>query len=119
MRLGLLLLSGLVLAGGFVYAGQQHFAALRYGYRTEDLRRVRDQLAEEQRRFLLAREEAASPLRLERAARQLGLQPLQPSQVDPLRRVVKSLVEKTSVAPSQSAGSPPRDTQRKSPQKPR
>jgi hypothetical protein len=82
----MLLLSGLFLAGGFVYAGGQHFAALRYGYQTEDLRKVRDQLIEERHRFLLAREEAASPMRLERAARELGLQPLQAAQIDPLRR---------------------------------
>lgn len=86
LRLGLLLFCGLGLASGFVYAGRQHFAALKYGYETENLRRERDQLAEEHRRFLLQREEAASPVRLERAARQLGMQPLQPGQVDPLRQ---------------------------------
>ena len=45
LRLGLLLAVGLVLASGFVYAGRQHFAALRFGYETENLRRKRDQLA--------------------------------------------------------------------------
>jgi len=89
-RLMVLLFCGLVLAGGFVYAGRQHVAALRYGYETENLRRVRDQLAEDQRRFLLQREEAASPIRLERAAKQLGMQALQPAQVDPLRQAAKS-----------------------------
>ena len=84
-RLALLLLCGLVLAGGFLYAGGLHFAALRYGYQTETLRREREHLIEEQRRFLLEREEAASPARLERAARQLGMQAMQPSQMDPLR----------------------------------
>ena len=44
-RLGLLLVVGLVLACGFVYAGRQHFAALKYGYETEKLRSQRDQLA--------------------------------------------------------------------------
>ncbi len=34
-RLGLLLAGGFVLACGFVYAGGQHFAALRLGYQTE------------------------------------------------------------------------------------
>jgi len=79
------LLCGLVLAGGFLYAGGLHFAALRFGYQTETLRREREHLIEEQRRFLLEREEAASPVRLERAARQLGMQPMQPNQMDPLR----------------------------------
>ena len=56
LRLGLLLSCGLTLAGGFVYAGGQHFAALRLGYETENLRKVRNGLAEEQRRYLLERE---------------------------------------------------------------
>ncbi len=81
-RLATLLICGLVIAGGFLYAGRLHFAALSYGYETENLRKVREQLAEEQRRFLLEREAALSPARLERAARQLGLQSMQPSQID-------------------------------------
>jgi hypothetical protein len=86
LRLGLLLVCGLGLASGFVYAGRQHFAALKYGYETENLRRERDELVEAQRRFLVQREEVASPVRLERAAREIGMQPLQPAQVDPLRQ---------------------------------
>jgi cell division protein FtsL len=103
LRLGLLLFCGLILAGGFVYAGVQHFAALRVGYQTENLRRVRDQLAEDQRRYLLEREAAASPARLERAARQLGLQALQAAQIDPLRRATKETAVKTVPAASQPA----------------
>ncbi|HEY3102867.1 MAG TPA: cell division protein FtsL [Pyrinomonadaceae bacterium] len=87
LRLGLLLVVGLGLASGFVYAGRQHFAALKYGYETENLRREHDRLAEEQRRLILQREEAASPAKLEQAAKRLGMQPLQPAQVDPLRQV--------------------------------
>ncbi len=103
LRLGLLLLCGLTLAGGFVYAGVQHFAALRVGYQTENLRRVRDQLAEDQRRYLLEREAAASPARLERAARQLGLQALQPAQIDPLRQKRKDPNDKPAPPASQPA----------------
>lgn len=102
MRLALLLLCGLALAAGFVYAGGRHFAALRLGYQTEELRKVREQLAEEQRRFLLAREAAASPARLERAARQLGMQPMHVAQIDPLRRVTGSSTEKTLPQGSQT-----------------
>ena len=85
-RLGLLLAVGLALACGFVYAGRQHFAALKFGYETENLRRKRDQLAEDKRRLTLQREEAANPVRLEQLAKQLGMQTLQPAQVDPLRQ---------------------------------
>jgi hypothetical protein len=34
-RLGLLLFCGLVLAGGFVFAAKQHFAAVQYGMNTK------------------------------------------------------------------------------------
>ena len=112
-RLGLLLLCGLTLAGGFVYAGGQHFAALRLGYQTEDLRKVRTDLAEDQHRFLLEREVAASPARLEQAARQLGMQPMQAGQIDPLKRAVKNSAEKDSPAVSPVATSPARKAQTK------
>jgi cell division protein FtsL len=97
-RLTVLLLCGLVLAGGFLYAGGLHFAALRYGYQTETLRRERERLLEEQKRFLLEREEAASPARLERAARQLGMQPMQPEQIDPLGAARNRSEDKKSIA---------------------
>ena len=111
-RLALLLLCGLVLAGGFLYAGGLHFAALRFGYQTETLRREREQLIQEQRRFLLEREEATSPARLERAARQLGMQPMQPGQMDPLRVARNRSAEppeKKPVAMNHPVASPPTD----------
>lgn len=126
-RLGLLLFVGLVLACGFVYAGRQHFAALQYGYQTENLRRERDQLADEQRRLSLQREEAASPVRLEQAAKQLGMQSLQPAQVDPLRQGVNNAprvetltlrgndkpVKRAPEKKSTAAAKPPAKSQRK------
>lgn len=85
-RLALLLLCGLFLAGGFVYAGGRHFAALRLGYETEKLRDELKTARENQRRLILEREAAASPARLELAARKLGMQPMQPAQIDPLKQ---------------------------------
>ena len=79
-----LLACGLVLAGGFVYAGGRHFAALRLGYQTEKLRNELTEAREEQRRLTVQKEIAASPARLERAARQLGMQPMQAAQLDPI-----------------------------------
>lgn len=90
LRLAFLLVVGLGLASGFVYAGRQHFAALKFGYQTESLRRERDQLMEEQRRLILQREEAASPVKLEQAAKRLGMQSIQPAQIDPLRQVTSN-----------------------------
>jgi cell division protein FtsL len=89
----MLLFSGLILAGGFVYAGVQHFAALKLGYETENLRKVRNQLVEDQHRFQLAHDTAVSPARLEQAARRLGMQPMQAAQIDPLKRTVKTSIE--------------------------
>jgi cell division protein FtsL len=106
IRLALLLLCGLALAGGFVYAGVQHFAALKFGYQTENQREIREELIEQQRRLLLEREAVASPARLERAARQLGMRPMRPAQIDPLKRAVKNSAEKNTPAASPKAASP-------------
>jgi cell division protein FtsL len=86
VRLASLLICGLMLAGGFVYAGGRHFAALRLGYETEKLRNSLNAAREDKRRLLLEREAAASPARLELAARRLGMQPMQPAQIDPLNQ---------------------------------
>jgi hypothetical protein len=49
-NLAVLLCCALVLAGGFVFAARQHFAAVQYGYESENLRREREQLLEDQQR---------------------------------------------------------------------
>jgi cell division protein FtsL len=110
LRLGLLFLCGLMLAGGFVYAGVQHFAALKLGYETQNLRKIRDGLAEDNRRFLLEREAVASPGRLERAARQLGMQPMQASQIDPLNSVARGSVNKNPSTQNAMTGSAAKNT---------
>lgn len=80
-RLALLLLCGLVLATGFVFAAQQHFAAVDYGYRSEELRRERERLVAEQQQLMLRKEQAFAPAQLATQARELGLKPLLASQV--------------------------------------
>jgi cell division protein FtsL len=80
-RLALLLFCSLVLASGFVFAAQQHFAAVAYGYKSEGLRLERERLLEEKQHLLLKREQAFAPARLARQARQLGLRPVLASQV--------------------------------------
>ena len=96
-RLAGLLFCGLVLAGGFVYAAGQHFAAVDYGYKSERLRRERAELLEEQRRLLLEREAASSPVQLERKAQELGMQPVQAAQVNS-RKVAEGRVPPTASA---------------------
>jgi cell division protein FtsL len=108
-RFALLLGCGLTLAAGFVYAGGQHFAALRFGYETEKLRTVKQDLEQQQQRLQLEREAVASPARLEQAARKLGMQPMQPIQIDPLKMSVKSYAEssaRSEVAPAAKTKSP-------------
>jgi hypothetical protein len=80
-RLALLLFSGLVLAGGFVFAAKQHFAAVQYGYQSEVLRLEREKLLEEKQHLLLKKEQALAPARLAIQARKLGLKPLLASQM--------------------------------------
>lgn len=80
-RLGLLLFCGLVLAGGFVFAAKQHFAAVQFGYENESLRTERKRLTEENQRLALERERVTAPDKLEPAARRLGLKPARPGQV--------------------------------------
>ena len=80
-RLALLLSCSLLLASGFVFAAQQHFAAVEYGYKSESLRLERDKLLEEKQQLLLKKEQAFAPARLASQARELGLRPLQASQI--------------------------------------
>jgi cell division protein FtsL len=86
-RFSSLLCAAAILAIGFLYAGHQHFAALRVGYQTEKLRNTLTDAKEEQRRLTVQKEVVTSPARLEQAARQLGMQPMQAAQLDPLTRV--------------------------------
>jgi hypothetical protein len=86
-RLLVLLAGGLLLAGGFVVAVGQHFAAVQYGYRSEALRREHAQLLAEQQQLQLALDEATSPAALERAARELGMQPARATQMGGASRV--------------------------------
>ena len=82
-RRQVLLLAGcLVLAGGFVFAARLQILAVEYGYKTEALRREREQLLDEQRRLLLAVEESSSPAQLEQAGRELGMQPARAEQIE-------------------------------------
>jgi hypothetical protein len=80
-RQAFLLSACVMLALGFVFAASQKIAAVQYGYRSEELRREREQVLEEQRRLLLTIEQNAAPESLERAARGLGMQPARASQI--------------------------------------
>ena len=81
----IMLACGVLLAGGFVVAAGQHFVAVQYGYRGEDLRRERERLLAERQQLLLELDNATSPASLDRAARAIGMQPARPGQVAPAR----------------------------------
>jgi hypothetical protein len=93
-----MLVCGLVMAGGFVAAAGQHFAAIRYGYNSEELRLKRAHLLEEQQQLIMRINEATSPAALERAALEIGMQPARPSQIRRGTQQPKSSTEKTSAS---------------------
>lgn len=80
-RLTLLLFCGAVLAGGFVFAARQHFAAVKYGYTSEALRQERERLLREEEQLLLEKQRASSPIELEAAAMSIGLRRVTSRQV--------------------------------------
>ncbi len=82
-RQAVLLAGCLVLACGFIYAVRQQILAVDYGYKTEQLRRERAELLDEQHKLKLALEESSSPAKLEEAGRELGMQPARASQIEP------------------------------------
>lgn len=77
-----MLVCGLAMAGGFVVAAGQHFAAVRYGYDGEKLRAERARLMEEQQQLILQINAATAPASLDRAAREIGMQQARPSQIN-------------------------------------
>lgn len=82
VRLSALFVCGLVITLGFVHAATQRTTAVQHGYKSETLRRERDELLAERRRLMLALAEAQTPARLEEAARNIGLEPARARQLD-------------------------------------
>lgn len=80
-RLLLLLLCGVILSGGFLYAANLRFKAVNYGYKNEELRKERERLLEEQRRLKLEHESAVTPNNLQAAAEKLGMKSALPTQI--------------------------------------
>jgi hypothetical protein len=100
-----MLVCGLAMAGGFVVAAGQHFAAVRYGYDGEKLRAERARLLEEQQQLILQINAATSPASLERSAREIGMQPARPSQINRGRANaagMRAASEASAVAPKNS-----------------
>ena len=101
-----MLVCGLVMAGGFVAAAGQHFAAVRYGYDSETLRREHARLSEEQQGLIMQINAATAPASLDRAAREIGMQPARASQINRAQRNVARQTPEPS-APKNSRRSSP------------
>ena len=85
-RQAVLLAACVLLAAGFIFATRQKIVAVQYGYRSEELRRERERLVEEQQRLLVEIGERSAPARLDRAARELGMQPARAAQLSAVAR---------------------------------
>ena len=70
----------LLLALIMVY-GWQHFSAIEYGYRIETEKQQMESLNEQNRQLRLTEAQLGDPARIDRMARQLGLQAPAPGQV--------------------------------------
>jgi hypothetical protein len=70
----LMLLFGGILVVGFFFAARQHFSAISLGMKNAELRKQRDELQTEERRLKVSREMAFSPVELEKAAKNIGLE---------------------------------------------
>lgn len=81
----IMLVCGLAMACGFVAAAGQHFAAVRYGYDSEKLRGERQRLLAEQQQLIMQINMATAPAALDRAAREIGMQPARPAQINAAR----------------------------------
>ncbi len=63
---------GCVIAAGFLLAARQHFVSMDLGMKNSKLRKQLEDLETENRRLVLAREVAQSPIEITRTARSLG-----------------------------------------------
>ncbi len=101
----LTLVCGLLLVGGFFFAARQHFAAMDFGIRNSKLKKQLEDLEDEKRRLMLAKEFAVSPAELKKAAMKFGLtDALNAAGITSDAPVVKSETSKTDAANLKSPG---------------
>lgn len=92
------------LAAGFFLAARQHFNAINLGIKNASLRSQFDELSGEQRRLILSREVARSPVEIKRTARSRGFRDFDRDSVPVQASIVvenaKPLVLKTALTNS-------------------
>ncbi len=64
-----------------LFYGWQHFSSIEYGYRVESEKQQLSQLEEQNRQLRLSEAQMGDPARIDRMARQLGLEAPHPGQV--------------------------------------
>ena len=80
-RLAFVVLTSMLLAGGFLLSAWQHFAALECQYQRQKLRGERSQLQFKFEQLKAERERVGTLDRLAQEARAIGLQGIQPQQI--------------------------------------
>ncbi|HMQ03316.1 MAG TPA: hypothetical protein PKD26_05325 [Pyrinomonadaceae bacterium] len=68
----LIAICGCIIAAGFLLAARQHFVSMDLGMKNSKLRKQLEDLEAENRRLMLARETAFSPIEMTRSAKRLG-----------------------------------------------
>ena len=69
----LTLICGVLLVGGFFFAGRQHFSSIEYGIKNSKLKKQLEEIEAEKRRLILEKEIALTPSEIKKAAKKLGL----------------------------------------------
>lgn len=72
----------LFLVVGFFGAARQHFASINYGIKNSKLRKQIDELKQQKRRLLIAREIATTPYEINKAAQKIGFQEHSPDNTE-------------------------------------
>jgi hypothetical protein len=106
----LMILTGAILAAGFVFALRSHINAYQLGQAEEELRATLDEYAGEQKRLMLDQQRALSANESERAGRQAGLSQLRLNQPNTMRVSSSrpaATSQKASITPKTSASSRP------------
>ena len=80
---------GCIIAAGFLFAARQHFVSMDLGMKNSKLRKQLEDLETENRRLLLAREVALSPMEITRTARELGFVAVAETGPQPASTVVR------------------------------
>lgn len=69
----LTLICGVLLVGGFFFAGRQHFSSIEFGIKNSKLKKQLEEIEAEKRRLILEKEIALTPSEIKKAAKKLGL----------------------------------------------